>query len=129
MAREQNPAYTLSLQAGMEVKMESEVRKSDAKGSFFLEGPGILGGVERELTNGFLVEFSSVGELSTSGEEDLSVIYKHLKSRENRIYFYASDGDIQVINIITIPIHDHSSIVQGGPAFGTYYADIEEEET
>jgi hypothetical protein len=29
------------------------------------------------------------------------------------------------IDIIAVPIHDHSSIVAGGPAYGTYFTDDE----
>ena len=127
MAREQTPTYAFSLQAGTQVTISIEVSLVEGKGSFFKTGKVNIKGEEKTLINGFVVEFDSIGLLITSGEKgNHSVIYQHKKSKENRIYYYADDGDILVVNIVSIPIHNHSSIVQGGPAFGTYHSDYEE---
>lgn len=75
--------------------------------------------------NGFWVENEDVGEISeVTGE--LAVIYHHKKSEKNTIWFKAATGETGLVSIVTIPIHDHSSIVQGGPAYGTYFSDDEE---
>lgn len=74
--------------------------------------------------NGFIVEDPESGELTDANEPMLSVIYTHRKVAENAIWFFSNDLDIKtVVNVISVPIHDHSSIVQGGPAYGTYFDD------
>jgi hypothetical protein len=76
------------------------------------------------FTDGFVVEDKRVGEL-TKGTEG-AVIYTHKKAQKNSIWFFAYSGERGVLNIVSVPIHDHSSIVQGGPAYGTYFSDDEE---
>lgn len=131
MAKNDNNSYTLSLPAGSEITITIEVDFNKAKGAFAKTGDVYINGSKRTLINGFCVEFISVGEVSLPTGEDTkkdSIVYKHKLHSENRVYFYASSGETQVVNIINIPIHDHSSTVQGGPAFGTYYSDHESEE-
>lgn len=74
------------------------------------------------LQNGFFVENEGVGELEIV-EGEPAVIYHHKKYSQNRIMFIARTGEQCMIDIISVPIHDHSSIVTGGPAFGTYFTD------
>jgi hypothetical protein len=79
-----------------------------------------------ELIRGFAMENTDVGELTVpTDEEGAAIIYKHQKAAKNSIWFFASTGEYALVNIVSVPIHDHSSIVQGGPAYGTYYDDSE----
>lgn len=79
-----------------------------------------------ELTNGFVVENSDVGEIVSAGSnEGAAVVYTHKKAEKNSIWFFAETGERTVVNVVSVPIHDHSTIVQGGPAYGTYFSDDE----
>ena len=77
---------------------------------------------EQTFTNGFYVEDDNVGEI-TAVQSEAAVIYKHKRAEKNRIWWYAATGEKCVIIVDSVPIHDHSSIVQGGPAYGTYFSD------
>ena len=78
--------------------------------------------------NGFFLENDTVGtlELVTQSEaghvnsEPLSVKYTHNKLSPNRIFFIDFLGEQSYIDIVPVPIHDHSSVFKGGPAHGTY---------
>lgn len=77
-----------------------------------------------ELLKGFFVEDPDVGSIeAVSGEP--AVIYTHKKYSQNRIVFHASTGERGEVHVIAVPIHDHASIVTGGPAYGTYFTDDE----
>lgn len=77
-----------------------------------------------DLMNGYVVDDENVGEIKV-GDVGASVIYKHKKFELNVITFYAITGEIGKVDVMSVPIHDHSSIVAGGPAYGTYYTDDE----
>lgn len=76
------------------------------------------------LTNGFAVYDSEVGEVKAVANEP-AVIYTHKKFGTNKVYFYARTGEIGIVDITAVQIHDHSSIVTGGPAYATYFTDDE----
>ena len=78
----------------------------------------------RDLTQGFVVDDEDVGEIKAVASEP-AVIYKHKKFSENVIVFYALTGEKGYVYVISVPIHDHSSIVTGGPAYGTFFSDDE----
>lgn len=73
------------------------------------------------LTNGFVVDNENVGKLTAL--EGPSVIYKHNRFEYNIITFYALTGEKGRVYVMSVPVHDHSSIVAGGPAYGTYFSD------
>lgn len=75
------------------------------------------------LERGFLVEDDTVGTVTPTTENSLSVVYEHNRPYSNAIWFFAATGERALINVITVPIHDHSTIAQGGPAYGTYFDD------
>lgn len=119
---------SIYLQPGMQVKLKIDLvakngfgwfaRTEDLPQNYF--GDNII----RTLVNGFVSEDESVGTLSLPTDETGAVaIYTHNKSANNTIWFFALTGERTLVNIVSIPIHDHSSIVQGGPAYGTYYSD------
>jgi hypothetical protein len=74
--------------------------------------------------NGFVVDNDTVGDIEAVPEEP-AVIYRHKKFELNAITFYALTGEKGRVNIMSVPIHDHSSIVAGGPAYGTFFSDDE----
>lgn len=78
-----------------------------------------------ELLKGFGVDNVLVGSLESAGSDDLAVVYVHKRPEENFIYFFALTGEMSVVNVVAVPIHDHSSIIQGGPAYATYFNDDE----
>ena len=120
---------SISISAGMELELTVPVDVESRMGKFALKGKHALTG-NRELLNGFGIKFPEVGELSKIKDDDdedsvgTKVLYKHLKSERNTIWFFALTGEIGVIEIVSVPIHDHSSIVSGGPAYGTYYSEF-----
>jgi len=80
--------------------------------------------ISKELVNGFAVQYEDVGIITAVNNEP-AVKYTHNKFGLNKIYFFARTGEIGVVDVIAVPIHDHSSVVTGGPAFGTYFTDDE----
>lgn len=78
----------------------------------------------KDLLNGFVVTDEETGSLEIV-EGEPAVIYTHKKYGLNKVYFFARTGEISIVDIIATPIHDHSSIVTGGPAYGTYFTDDE----
>jgi hypothetical protein len=76
------------------------------------------------LINGFVVDNPDVGTIEPV-EGEPAVIYTHKKFAQNKIIFYALTGEQGEVDVIAVPIHDHSSIVTGGPAYGTYFTDDE----
>jgi len=84
----------------------------------------IFGGKQYNLVNGFGVGDEIVGTL-TDHNEGMSVVYTHKRPEKNFINFFSLTGEIGVVSIVSVPVHDHSSIVQGGPAYATYFNDDE----
>jgi len=82
-------------------------------------------GKRYSLINGFGVDDEIVGEIIPVSGDELGVIYTHKRPEKNHIYFFALTGQMGVVSVIAVPIHDHSSIVQGGPAYATYFNDDE----
>jgi len=115
---------SVSISAGMELKLTVPVDVETSRGKFALKGYHPLTG-DIPLINGFGTKYPEVGKVSQmgDGEPGTVVLYKHEKSELNTIWFFALTGEIGVVEIISTPIHDHSTIVQGGPAFGTYFSE------
>jgi hypothetical protein len=80
--------------------------------------------VTAELTNGFWVEKEDVGTIDPLAGEP-AVVYTHKKFAQNRIVYFSKTGEIGEVDVMAVPIHDHSSVVTGGPAYGTYFTDDE----
>lgn len=77
------------------------------------------------LKNAFYEESNGiVGEITGVLTDKFGATYWHKKPEKNAIWYISAHPNIKVLwNIISVPIHDHSSIVQGGPAYGTYFSD------
>ena len=127
------------LQPGMSIKIKAPVDTRDHFGwfaattppsTFFDTLPRSTFKQEGALLNGFSVEDSDVGNITQANDEEgAAVVYTHRVGSENAIWFFSLTGEIGLIKIIAVPVHDHSSIVQGGPAYGTYFDDDEEAST
>ena len=78
----------------------------------------------KTLVNGFAVENELMGDIKIVKDEP-SVIYTHKKFGSNKVFYFGKSGESATIDILSVPIHDHSSIVTGGPAYGTYFTDDE----
>lgn len=91
----------------------------------------LVSGNKRELKKGFCLESEEVGVLGDENEfeGEVAIKYTHLLSAPNIIWFYAYTGER--VRIISQPmqVHDHSSITQGGPAYGTYFSYVNDTTT
>lgn len=117
---------TLNMSAGTYIDISTPPNLETGQGQFPLaaDKPVKINGQDRLHKFGFVSENEAVGTIeNVPGSEDIAVRYSHLKNETNRIYFYTSNNEKYSIAIIAMPLHDHSSIPQGGPAFGTYYYD------
>lgn len=109
---------------GMSAKFEAiEVYVSPKDSGKFPSSNGEF--IDLPLTRGFAVLYPEVGNIVESENSEASVIYTHNKFSLNKIFFLARTGEVGSIDVISVPIHDHSSIVTGGPAYGTYFTDDE----
>ena len=114
---------------GMSVKLKSSLTNRNSFGWFAAQK--IPGGYFEDLTyvsaieRGFVVEDTRNGIIVPATDEvSASVIYTHNRVAENAIWFFSIDGKSRgLVNVISVPIHDHSTIVHGGPAYGTYFDD------
>jgi len=124
--RYNSSSYTVSVPAGMVLEISVPTDLTNLKGAFPLEANNvIINGKERPLIHGFAVEDPDVGIIEAATNSlDPKIFYRQLQTKENRIYFYTDTGEIQIVSVLSIPIHDHSSISQGGPAFCTYASDF-----
>jgi len=123
-------ALAIYLLPGLSIKIKVPIMPRNSTGFWVMQGSAPPEGFFRDMPNvsemkrGFVVEDEEIGEINTStGAAEAAVIYTHKKPAKNAIWFFSATGEIGLINIITVPIHDHSSILQGGPAFGTYFDD------
>jgi len=125
-------ALAIYLLPGLSIKIKVPIMPRTNTGFWALEGSSPPEGYFRDMPNvsemqrGFVVEDEQIGTISSStGAAEAAIIYTHKKPAKNAIWFFSATGEIGLINIITVPIHDHSNILQGGPAFGTYFDDSE----
>jgi len=122
-------AVAVYLIPGMTAKIKMPVSYENDNGFAALPGfapPMYFPAKKKEdlaLVNGFIVEDINVGTIKIHEEDSLSVTYTHSKPYPNAIWWFGVYGERALVNIITVPIHDHSTIVHGGPAYGTYYDD------
>lgn len=83
--------------------------------------------------NGFRILYPELGKFEGAPEDNKTncVYYRHEKSGRQVIEFVSTDlGDNYFYIILEgIVVHDHASIPQGGPAYATYYSEIEEGES
>ena len=117
------------LMPGMTVKIKSPINNNNNFGWF--AATEIPNGYFEDMTNvspepirGFVVEDRRVGDIvEAEDEEGTAVLYTHKRIESNAIWFFSFSGERGLVNVISVPIHDHSSIVHGGPSYGTYFDD------
>lgn len=119
---------SIYLMPGMSVKLKSSITARNEFGWFAAKEipPGTFSDMTHvgELVRGFVVEDTRNGSLIIdSSEQTTSVIYTHKRVSANAIWFFSMTGEKGLVNVISVPIHDHSTIVHGGPAYGTYFDD------
>jgi hypothetical protein len=119
---------SIYLMPGMSVKLKSPINSRNNFGWFVateiprghFDDLSYVG----EITRGFVVEDTRNGTLIPAPDETAAaVIYTHKRLSTNAIWFFALSGERGLVNVISVPIHDHSTIVHGGPAYGTYFDD------
>jgi len=135
MADEPVKGTAVYMQPGMSIEVRAPINTRDYFGwfsetepppTFFDDLPKSTWKRQGRLIRGFSLENEDVGEITESSDSDgAAVKYTHMVGSENAIWYFARFGQIGVVKIIHVPIHDHSSIVQGGPAYGTYFDDDE----
>ena len=113
---------------GMSVKLTSSLSNRNNFGYFAAQTipDGYFGDMTyvSDILRGFVVEDERNGVLSAAPDEQGTVIiYTHKRIAANAIWFFAVSGERGLVNVISVPIHDHSTIVHGGPAYGTYFDD------
>ena len=131
MAAEGITGTAVYLTPGMQIKIECPVNGRNKQGFFarreateplpaeqFSDLPSASA-----MIRGFVCEDSVVGTIEPSDATEAAVIYTHNQPYGNSIWFFARTGELGLIKIVTVPIHDHSTIVHGGPAYGTYFDD------
>lgn len=74
------------------------------------------------LMKGFRVETPLVGDIDDIYTDSLSIRYRHILPGANSLWFYALTGEVVQITATHMQVHDHASIITGGPAYGTYYS-------
>lgn len=85
-----------------------------------------IDGEPRPLMLGFVSVSKTVGKLIEPHATKFAVMYEHIYPADNVIWFYALTGERVKITIQgTVPVHNHSAINLGGPAYGTYYSQPE----
>jgi len=116
---------------GMSVKLTSSLSNRNNFGYFAAET--IPDGYFSDMTyvsdilNGYVVEDRRNGVIKAASDEPGAVvIYTHKRVAPNAIWFFSISGERGLVNVISVPIHDHSTIVHGGPAYGTYFDDDSE---
>lgn len=114
------------LPAGTSVEIKIPVTDEGGGHFPYQETTITFGGTTYDLLNGFAVSSTDVGTIEDITGDELGVKYTHLLPSENKIMFFSDNGERATLHVINTPIHDHSSIVQGGPAFGTYYSEVED---
>lgn len=118
---------------GQTIKIESAVDPNNYQGyfakldalpeNFFTNLNAGTSSANGELLRGFIVEDTSVGTIEPSDTEEAAVIYTHKRPYGNSIWFFSRTGERGLVKVISVPIHDHSTIIHGGPAYGTYFDD------
>ena len=112
---------------GESIKIKSPVDAKNRRGYFArvdqLPKNVSVGPNSSVLKRGFVCENTEVGKIIETDVEESAVVYTHNKPFANAIWFFARTGEIGLIKVIAVPIHDHSTIIHGGPAYGTYFDD------
>jgi len=80
---------------------------------------------------GFILSNTEIGELIEDPKSEICVIYKHKKSGKQLLIYPTGGLSKRIFYAVLTGIvpHDHASVYQGGPAFATYFSDIDSSQT
>ena len=119
----------LKCRVGEEYELHVPVNDANMGGYYPQVGSiDISGGGSVTLQNGFWVENEDIGAIIAVSSEKLAATYKQKIYGENTVWFYSHTGERVRVQIVMMAPHDHSSISEGGPAYGTYYSEVVQEE-
>jgi len=81
---------------------------------------------EDRYLNGFILFDRYIGAFE--GSSGRCIFYRHNKSGLQVIKYISTGlGDVEFYAVVEgITVHSHASVYQGGPAYATYYAEVEE---
>jgi len=125
-------ATSVYLIPGQTLKIKVPVSKKKTNSFFVAQGneppPGYFENTPNhsKMIRGYVVEDERIGTIKATSELEAAILYSHHQPYKNAIWFFTQTGEVGLINVISVPIHDHSTIVHGGPAYGTYYDDDKE---
>ena len=111
---------------GQSIKIKSPVDSINRRGFFAAEklpDNFKVSDNQGDFLRGFIMEDKDVGAMEPTGTEEAAVIYTHRQPYENSIWFFSATTERGLVKVIAVPIHDHSTIIHGGPAYGTYFDD------
>jgi hypothetical protein len=75
--------------------------------------------VGKWVVGGSLVTGAEINDLNP-GDTDTPVVYRQVAFGDNTITLTSPTGLFGTADVLGLPIHDHTSLGQGGPAFGVY---------
>ena len=119
----------LTLQAGNTYTLHIPTTLANDGGFSPLKEPVQLNGTSRTLANGFVVEDEIVGKIDKPHDDKVAIDYKHLLPASNVIWFYSYTGERVRMAATPMLVHDHATISQGGPAYGTYFSYVDDTTT
>jgi len=90
-------------------------------------GTSDIDGIVAEYQNGFVVKNEEVGVIYKKYPDDVKIAYHHKLAMDNTVWFVSAIGHTVKFIVGIITPHDHASIATGGPAYGTYYTQIQSE--
>jgi hypothetical protein len=83
-------------------------------------------GETRTNHNGWWLENEDAGKIVYEHPDKVAIDYKQILPASNIIWFYAYTGERIRMAATPMTVHDHASIAQGGPAYGTYFSYVDD---
>lgn len=126
-------SMTVVVSPGTKLRLTIPVSSNSAVGSFrSTDVVKLWMGKELPMVNGFIVENEDIGNIEPLTGDDvgcIGVYYTQKMYGINKVVYFGSMLEEFTFNIVNIPIHDHSSLSQGGPAHGTYFSEYDIQQT
>ncbi len=85
-----------------------------------------INGEFKTPVNGFVLESDEAGKIVKAHNDKVAIDYKQILPTSNIIWFYAYTGERVRMAATPMIVHDHASIAQGGPAYGTYFSYVDD---
>lgn len=129
----QTGSMTVVVSPGTKIKLTIPVSTNSAVGSFrSTDTTKLWMGNELTMVDGFIVENEDVGNIEPLTGESVGcvgVYYTQKTYGINKVIYFGTMLEEFTFNMVNIPIHDHSSLAQGGPAHGTYFSEYNIQQT